>query len=198
MAGATVIKLFGGDLGGETMLVRCNLSEASAPVQVDYCTERGEERWQPTQYQCADCRHYTSGLAEIGMILAAEAVGMGRDEFDCDWEEVEEVDPTLSEMAAVLTSHGEQYTGNNVMDEAADWIDHGFSAEDAGEWMDAGFWDAGAANTVRAMGLTPQQAAERAEALADAEEDAAEVYTDGDVIYSICNGDTDASVLADE
>ena len=195
MAGATVLKLSGGDLCGETMLVRCDLSQAAALVQVDYDNGDG---WQPTQYQCADCRHYTSGLAEIGMILAAEAVGMDRDEFDCDWEEIEEVDPTLSGMAAVLTSHGERYTGNNVMDEAADWIDHGFSAEDAGEWMEAGFWDAGAAAIVRAMGLTPQQAAERAEALAEAEEDAAEVYTDGDVIYSICNGDTAASVLAGE
>lgn len=110
----------------------------------------------------------------------------------------EEVDPALSRMAAVLTSRDERYTGNNVMDEAADWIDHGFTAETADEWMEVGFWDAGAANTVRAMGLTPQQAAERAEALAEAEEDAAEVYTDGDVIYSICNGDTAASVLADK
>jgi hypothetical protein len=89
MAGETVIKLSGGDLGNETMLVRCNLSQASAPIQVDYCTERGEQRWRPTQYQCADCRHRTGGLAEIGMILAAEAVGMDRDEFDCDWEEID-------------------------------------------------------------------------------------------------------------
>lgn len=82
----TTIKLSDGDLGNETMLVRCNLVEASSPVEVDYCEGSG---WQATQYQCAETRHRPSGLAAIGKILAARAVEVPVDEFACEWEEVE-------------------------------------------------------------------------------------------------------------
>lgn len=83
----TTIKLSGGDLCNETMLVRCNLAQASAPVQADYMTGDGDG-WCATQYQCADCRHTVSGLAEIGRLLAASACEMPADVFACDWEEV--------------------------------------------------------------------------------------------------------------
>ncbi len=77
----TTIKLSGGDLGGETMLVRCNLTEASAPIEVDYCEGEG---WQPTQWQCANAAHRTSGLIAIGKQLAAQAVEMLESEFACE------------------------------------------------------------------------------------------------------------------
>jgi len=32
----TVIKFFGGDFGNDTMLVRCNLSESPALVEINY------------------------------------------------------------------------------------------------------------------------------------------------------------------
>lgn len=81
------IKLFGGDLGNETMLVRCDLTQASAPVQVDY--QNGDDTgWQATQYQCADTRHRVSGLVELAKSIAAAAVEMAESEFKCDWEEV--------------------------------------------------------------------------------------------------------------
>jgi len=82
----TTIKLSGGDLGSETMAVRCNLTEASAPVQVDYHTGDG---WEPTQYQCADCRHDRGELARIGKLIAAQAVEIPESEFACDVEEVD-------------------------------------------------------------------------------------------------------------
>lgn len=81
----TTIKFFGGDLGSETMMVRCDLSLASAPVEAKY--NPGD--WSDTQYECADCRHRTSGLVEIGKELAARAVEMPSAEFSCDWEAVE-------------------------------------------------------------------------------------------------------------
>jgi hypothetical protein len=87
----TTIKLSNGDLGAEEMLVRCNLSEASAPVEVDYCEGSG---WQPTQFQCADACHRTSELICIAKGLAAEALEMqhydgdGNEIFRCDAEEV--------------------------------------------------------------------------------------------------------------
>lgn len=80
------IKLFGGDLGGETMMIRCNLTEASAPVEVDYCEGDG---WGPTQYQCADASHRVSDLIRIGKTLAAQAVGSPVDGFECESKEID-------------------------------------------------------------------------------------------------------------
>jgi hypothetical protein len=82
----TTIKFFGGDLGNETMMVRCNLSQASSPVQVDYMEGGG---WTHTQYQCADARHSTKGLVNIGKELAAHAIQMPEENFDCEWQEVD-------------------------------------------------------------------------------------------------------------
>ena len=79
----TTIRLFGGDLGGEQMLVRCDLSRAEAPVQVNYCNGDGEG-FVGTQYQCADARHTVDGLEAIAMELAARACEMPADEFNCD------------------------------------------------------------------------------------------------------------------
>jgi hypothetical protein len=81
----TTIKLSGGDLGGETMLVRCNLADASAPIEVE-CNKG--EGFTGTQYQCADARHTIAGLIEFGKKLAAREVEMPEDEFDCEAEEV--------------------------------------------------------------------------------------------------------------
>lgn len=83
----TTVKLYGGDLGPEIMFVRCNLVEASAPIQVDYHND-DETEWLPTQYQCADARHCTSGLIGIGKQLAAQAVEMPADEFKCKAEAI--------------------------------------------------------------------------------------------------------------
>ena len=79
------IKLYGGSFGLESMLVRCNLTEASAPVEANY-----GDGWQPTQYQCADCRHRTGGLLGVAFGMAADALLIPEDEFECEWEIVEE------------------------------------------------------------------------------------------------------------
>lgn len=83
----TTIQLSGGDLGGETMMARCNLAEASAPVQVDYGNGDG---WESTQYQTADARHTVDGLTVIGKHLAARAVEVPESDFRCDAEEVQQ------------------------------------------------------------------------------------------------------------
>ena len=77
----TTHKLFGGDLGSEKMFVRCDLSQASACVEVNYDEGSG---WEPTQYQCADCLHTHSGLIRIGKELAARAVAVSFDIFVCN------------------------------------------------------------------------------------------------------------------
>lgn len=83
----TTIHLTGGDLGDERVMVRCNLAEASAPVEVDYCNGDGRDighGFEPTQYQCADANHTTNGLTVIAKRLAARAVEMPESDFDCD------------------------------------------------------------------------------------------------------------------
>ena len=60
---ATTVKLSGGDLGPEIMYVRCDLTQASAPIQVDYHND-GVEEWCGSQFQCADTRHTIAGLIE--------------------------------------------------------------------------------------------------------------------------------------
>ena len=77
----TTIILTGGDLGRGKMMVRCNLAEASAPIEADYCTGDG---FVGTQYQCADTSHRTSGLIRIGKQLAAVAVEVPAEKFSCD------------------------------------------------------------------------------------------------------------------
>ena len=67
----TTIQLTAGCLGHDTMRVRCDLSQAAAPVQVQW--NPGEE-YQGTQYQCADAHHCANGLAAVGKMLAKQAM----------------------------------------------------------------------------------------------------------------------------
>lgn len=80
----TTIKLFDGDLGSDEIMVRCDLSQASSPIEVNY-RSNDRDSWESTQYQCADARHRVGGLVEIGKKLAAVAVECGED-FDCESE----------------------------------------------------------------------------------------------------------------
>ena len=124
----------------------------------------------------------------------------------------------VAAMASMLERHGPAYTGHNVLEEAQGWIDAGFSADEAGAWCEIGCWDADTAATWRDDGLTPDQVRDAAQRLIDAEvaewdaadqaaaEDDADwqpvhrhsQYTDGDPIYSACNGDTLAAALVAE
>ena len=87
--GYTTYKLHGGSLGNGVMYIRCNLSRASSPVQVDYANDPEDGNcWQPTQYQCADTRHTDAGLIRIGKELAAQAIEEPEETFECETIEV--------------------------------------------------------------------------------------------------------------
>jgi hypothetical protein len=81
----TTIKLSGGDLGTETMMVRADLRQASAMIEVDYGTGDG---WERSQFQTADARHTVSGLIDVAKTLAARAVEMTTEEFECQSEQI--------------------------------------------------------------------------------------------------------------
>ena len=80
----TTIRLHDGDMGSEEMLVRCDLTRATAPVEVDYQAD-DEAGWESTLYQCADARHTTSGLVEVATILAAQAFESAPAKFGFLW-----------------------------------------------------------------------------------------------------------------
>jgi hypothetical protein len=79
----TTIKITCSDVS-ESLLVRCDLSQAAAPIQVDYLVE--DCGWDSTQYQCADARHSRDGLAEIGSQLLHDAI-----EWDGDFSTTYEI-----------------------------------------------------------------------------------------------------------
>lgn len=103
--------------------------------------------------------------------------------------------PAMSDMIQELERHGWRFTGNNVQDIAQEWLDADFTAYEAAEWCEAGCWEPSVAAQLRDAGVTTDQATARAEALEDACEDAAEEYTDGSVIYAICNRDASIDLL---
>ena len=104
------------------------------------------------------------------------------------------VDRALQDMVEILNTYGDRYSGGDAAEVAQDWADNDFTADTMVDWLDAGFWDAGTAAEVRDAGISAEAAKETAERLAEAD-DASETYTDGDPIYSCCNGDTSVDVL---
>lgn len=126
----TTYKLFGGDLGSERMFVRCDLSQASAPVMVNYDEGAG---WEATQWQCADCAHTDAGLAQFGLDLAAEAVGFSSDrDFACDVEDwtglAEDADTSHETAQDWYESYGQHLSTVNAGDVCIQAVDY--------DWLD--------------------------------------------------------------
>ena len=89
----TTIRLTGGVLGDDKMLIRCNLSEASSPVEV---SRDDGETWHGTQYQCADARHRDDELADLGIDIAESVPGVGTAETIYEWEVLGGEDKTVT------------------------------------------------------------------------------------------------------
>lgn len=81
----TTIEFTDGILGNERMRVCCDLSRAESLVMVDYCVPGEQQKWNPTQYQCADACHTLKGLVAIGKNLVEQAV---QEQGDCEWCEI--------------------------------------------------------------------------------------------------------------
>ena len=97
----------------------------------------------------------------------------------------------------MLARHGDRFIGDGADYQAGNWLDNGFDSRGADGWCKVGVWDAGAAARLRDAGLTPSRVKEAAESLVQDDEDAFEIYVGGDLIYSVCNKDIDASVIID-
>lgn len=182
---------------GEIYAVAADWAQANSPVLV-----YGEDGWTYDEHgrQVAEISHRARSALES---VIREAIAMGGDEPDDD-----EVDSILDAavevwtedvvaMVATLERHGDRFTGNCTEDAAGDWIGNSFGAAAADDWCEIGCWDASTAAELRDAGLTPWQAHDAAERLTEDLEDAAKVYTDGDPIYSACNGDTPFQKIID-
>lgn len=85
----TTLKFFGGDLGNNVMMVRCDLSQASSPVEVDYCNDsKNGDGWGSTPMQCADMRHSYSRLVAYGQRLVAQALQVDEDVIECNHKNI--------------------------------------------------------------------------------------------------------------
>ena len=203
----TLVVLRGGDLGDEKCMVRCDLSEASSPVEVDWCNDSGRPSgWESTQYQCADTSHRWSGLAGLAMQIAADGVRLHEDYFDCDVLDPDDmvfddrcqlglVDSDIVAIADVLDPYGDRMAGGDVEATAHEWRDHSFTPDEVDEWCEIGCWDPATADEFRDAGLTPAQVEAAAEKLVEGLDDPTTEYTDGCPIYSVCNHDTDSDVI---
>jgi len=56
----------------DSLLIRCNLNEASSPVEINYRSEPRSE-FVSTQWQCSNVRHSAQELADLGAKLLADA-----------------------------------------------------------------------------------------------------------------------------
>ena len=90
------------------------------------------------------------------------AKGLTEDEFDqldggLDAVEIDEDGDVRVEMAEMLERHGHAFAGPNSLETAQDWLNNGFSVEEADEWCEIGCWDADVADRFRGAGLSPAE-----------------------------------------
>jgi hypothetical protein len=75
------------DSVSESLLVRCDLALAAAPVEVNYLVD--DCGWESTQFQCADAHHTINGLAAIGRQLLSGALHDINDGLKTEYEVVD-------------------------------------------------------------------------------------------------------------
>lgn len=192
----TTIKFFGGDLGNEVMMVRCDLTQASSPVEVDYCNDnKNGDGWESTPMQCADMIHSYSRLVAYGERLVAQAIQVNEDTVKCNHKNIS----NLMDLAEGLQGMGDQFSGNDPVEIAKEWQDHSFELSDASKWWDVGVWDADVARALVDAEMTPKDLTATAEAMTEdmTEEELMDAYTDGCPIYSACNNDIDVQEIID-
>jgi hypothetical protein len=119
----TIIKFTEGSLGNDISFFRCNLSQASAPLQH---WDSDSKAWVSTQYQCADCRHQISGMVELCHDVMADWLSEPRDEFQCDYE----VKDCFGYEVYDANSCDSFETFDEAVERIADWF------EDADQWAD--------------------------------------------------------------
>lgn len=195
------VYLFDGDLGGEEMLVRTDLCDPTATIEINHCDGEG---WQDSGHQSVEAMAREWKLKEIAKLLAAQACHWDEEHFQCNTKSAEHALPwrrlcqfgvVTGELAAIGTviANDDKLSGGNTYEVALDWMSQGFSAADVAGWTEAGCWDAWTAKALADAGLTPEQAIEVADAVCEHADEGSPIT----LIDEICNGDVDIQVLLD-
>lgn len=196
------VYLFDGDLGGDEMLVRTDLSDPTAPIEVNHCDGEG---WQSSGHQSAEAMGREWRLREVAILLAAEACQCDHAQFRVTTKSAEHALPwrrlcqlgvvtgELAEVGKVIASD-DKLSGGNTYEVALDWMSQGFSPADVAGWTEIGCWDAWTAKELADAGLTPGQAMEAADAVCEHADHGSPIG----LIDEICNGDVSIKVLLDQ
>ena len=198
-----------GDLGHERLLVRANLLEASAPIEVNNCDGEG---WHSTQFQTADVRHRTDRLINLAHDLAAEACEMHEDEFSCDIDDTDNLrwqdraklcllPRDIVKIAHLLDAAGSMFAGSDPLESAQEWIDAGFGygIPEVSDWIDAGVWNPEVAYEFASNCLSPSKITEVAQGMLDEiadPDECARLWYDGCPIYDACQAGSGAELIA--
>jgi hypothetical protein len=115
-------------------------------------------------------------------------------EHDGEWVRIVGV----KEVADVLRVWGEVWTGGRPEEVAAEWVAAGITDPDeVSGWCGAKVWEPKVAAALRSVGITPH----RLESIVDrltrglTMEERESKWTDGCLVYSVCNGDSPVSTI---
>lgn len=205
----TCVVCHNGYPGDDRLLVRANLLQASAQIEINCCDGEG---WTPTQHQSANARCSYDGLVEIAHLIAAEIACTPPDDFACDidnaddlrWEDRANLGllpEGVGEIAHLLDDAGSTFAGDDPVKSAQKWVDAGYRREinDVGEWIDCGVWNPEVAAEFRDAGYTPFQITEVAQGMLDETadpEECARLWYDGCPIYDACQTGSGADLIA--
>lgn len=91
--------------------------------------------------------------------------------------------PSVTEMMAVIESHGDFAHGGDVEGAVSEWLEAGFTPTEAAAWLGtARCFEADSARELATAGITPEQAAKRITApLGGYDETVGYIYANGDI-----------------
>lgn len=97
----------------------------------------------------------------------------------------------IAELAVVLRSYGEMFTGGHAPEKIAEeWYEEGIAdADECGAWCAVYVWNPSVAGALSNAGITPQRLAEIEATMIESVNEPYDTWTDGSPVYAICNDD---------
>lgn len=193
----TTLRCAGGELGdvSEQILLRTDLANPAAPIEVDYCEGEG---WEGTGQQSGNIgggNDPVEAFRRLARIIAADVVG--EEKFTGVVLEVEDGQEQLDLVTNLLWCLGPAFSGgteSRAWEVAGEWVAVGFDLKGVRLWTKVGCWDADTAFALEQAGVTPSQARQAADVLGEqaaarGSEPIGFRGTDFDPMYKVCNGD---------
>jgi hypothetical protein len=183
------LRCAGGELGHpwEHVLVRTDLSDPGATVEVDWC-EGLDRGWELTKHQAGEIGGSSDPVAAFEQLARQiVAAGIGEDAFTGPVMVALDGEESLHAIVANLWAHGSAFSGGTdtrVWEVAKEWAALGLDLAAVRLWTSVGCWDAATADTLASAGITPARAREIANQVNPRHR-----WTTDDPLYQLCNGD---------